>query len=246
MNYNIYFSPTGGTKKTVQFIGEKFQESQDIDISQEIRSYQMEKNDFCIVGVPSFGGRVPDIAIRRLKQLQGKDTPVLLVVTYGNRAYEDTLIELKDTLEKQGFICVGAMSIISEHSIVPKFGAGRPNQDDFHEIEEYIQQFKERLVLPYSPIEVPGNHPYKEFHTIPMHPKTNSDCQNCGLCAKLCPVNAIPKENPTLTDHDQCISCMRCVKICPKHARSLSSLKLMAVEQKLKKSCSTTKKNEFF
>ena len=40
-------------------------------------------------------------------------------------------------------------------------------------------------------VQVPGNHPYKEFHAIPMVPKANSSCIACGKCAIECPVEAI-------------------------------------------------------
>lgn len=245
-NYSIYFSPTGGTKKVVEHIGKQFENVTEIDISIEITDYAMEKEDFCIIGVPSFGGRVPSIAIQRLHQLKGNKTPALFVVTYGNRAYEDTLIELKNVMEAQGFVCIGAAAIVAEHSIVHEIAAGRPAEENFRRIEAFAGEIKERLAGEWKEVEVPGNVPYKELHVIPMNVQAADNCVKCGLCAKQCPVDAIPAENPSATDSEKCISCMRCVSICPIHARKCADEMLEKVSAKLKAVCPTGKEDEFF
>ena len=50
----------------------------------------------------------------------------VLMCVYGNRAYEDTLVELADTAEKAGFHVIAAVAAIAEHSVVRRFAAGRP------------------------------------------------------------------------------------------------------------------------
>lgn len=248
MVYNIYFSPTGSTQKVTTFLASQVSQSTDIDLSLSKNNViiEMTKNDFCIVGVPSFGGRVPHIALERLSQLQGHQTPVLAVVTYGNRAYEDTLLELKETLEKHGFICIGAIACVAEHSIMHQFATGRPNQDDLCEMAEFMKQVKERLNNHHVSINVPGNYPYKEYHVIPLQPKVTETCNHCGLCARQCPVEAIPQDHLQTTIKDKCISCMRCVHICPQHARKCSSIKIKIATQKLQKECLMRKENQFF
>lgn len=245
MNYKIYFSPTGGTKDVVDLVGEYLDISEDIDLSAEILNYRCQKNDICLIGVPSFGGRVPPIAIKRLQQIQGNQTSAILVVTYGNRAYEDTLKELKDTVEKQGFICVSAMAIVTKHSIAFPYGTGRPHQEDRKEIQEFTQVIKERLKNPSS-IEVLGKYPYKEFHVSHINIITESSCNECGLCARKCPMQAISLDDPHTIDHEKCISCMRCVSICPYHAKICDHKQVENLVERLKPVCSLEKKNEFF
>ena len=87
MNYHIYFSPTGGTERVVRRAGKAFPGAE-IDISREVQPVDMTGEDFAIVAVPSFGGRVPQIAAKGLESLRGQKTPALLLVTYGARAYE--------------------------------------------------------------------------------------------------------------------------------------------------------------
>ena len=247
MTYNIFFSPTGTTEKVVKHIGKSFSAVENIDISEpDLSNYIMNTDDFCIVGVPSFGGRVPEAAILRLQKIRGDRTPAFLLVTYGGRAYEDTLKELKDLLEKQNFICIGAAAMVTEHSIVSQIGTGRPNVEDYKELDIFLMEIKKRLQTELCSVEVPGNRPYKEYKVLPMEIKASEKCVKCGLCAENCPVKAIIPENPQLTDHKKCISCMRCVKICPFHARNVDPVKIEMISEKLKKICQPNKQNEFF
>jgi Dissimilatory sulfite reductase (desulfoviridin), alpha and beta subunits len=79
-----------------------------------------------------------------------------------------------------------------------------------------------------------------------MKPRTDKTCQQCGLCARKCPVGAIPLGNPSKTDAGKCISCMRCIVVCPQKARSVSKTLLAAGSLKMKKVCSVRKGNELF
>ncbi|WP_028044297.1 EFR1 family ferrodoxin [Candidatus Stoquefichus massiliensis] len=248
MNYNVYFSPTGSTQRVTTFISEQFEQHKDIDISVLQSDYHLEfkTNDLCVIGVPSFGGRVAKIARERLKMMKGHQTPAIIVVTYGNRAYEDTLLELKNIVTDNGFICIGAMGIVCEHSIIHEFGKGRPNDKDLQEIVEYVKKLKERLTRPIENIQVSGNMPYREYSVAHVIPITTKKCTECGICAKLCPIGAISMITPNQTNRDICISCMRCVKVCPQHARKCESSMIAVLTKKLKNVCEIAKKNDFF
>lgn len=245
MNYHIYFSPTGGTERVVRRAGKAFPGAE-IDLSREVQPVDMTGEDFAIVAVPSFGGRVPQIAAMRLENLRGQKTPALLLVTYGARAYEDTLRELKDILNRQGFVCAGAAALITPHSIVPTIGADRPNAEDWEKLDAFLLAVKNRLEGEGEEIQVPGNVPYKEYRVLPMEIQTGADCVSCGLCAEKCPVHAIPRENPGGTDLEKCISCMRCVHICPQKARGVNPERLAMLREKLEKICEPNREIEFY
>ena len=134
--YAIYFSPTGGTEKIVTFIAEQFGVYQSIDLCEKTSDLtnNFSEEDLCIIGVPSFGGRVPAIALERIKALSGNNATAILITVYGNRAYEDTLIELEDTLIEKNFTCQAAIAAVAEHSIMHQFATGRPDQNDLTEL----------------------------------------------------------------------------------------------------------------
>ena len=213
--YAIYFSPTGGTEKIVTFIAEQFGVYQSIDLCEKTSDLtnDFSEEDLCIIGVPSFGGRVPAIALERIKALSGNNATAILITVYGNRAYEDTLIELEDALIEKNFTCQAAIAAIAEHSIMHQFATGRPDQNDLTVLTDFVRKIKEKdnnsIKSDHLPVHVPGNRPYREYGTIPLIPGASHTCGSCGLCAAKCPSGAIPSDNPKQTDKDKCISCMR-------------------------------------
>lgn len=212
-----------------------------------IRKEKFSKEDVCFVGVPSYGGRVPEIAVERMVNFDGNGAKAIPVIVYGNRAYEDTLIELFDVLKEKGFFCTAAVSAVAEHSIMRQFASGRPDKEDLEELAGFRKKISEKMECSTEKeISVPGNRPYKELKVVPMVPETTGICNDCGLCVKSCPVCAISSGRPGETDVESCISCMRCIQICPNHARSLNPEILLALSEKMAPLFKERKKNEIF
>ena len=92
----VYFCPTGGTRKAAYIIGKEIDpQATEIDITDHTRqqnSYELNGEDTLLVAVPVYGGRVPSVAIDRLKRITGHNTPAILVGVYGNRDYDDALL----------------------------------------------------------------------------------------------------------------------------------------------------------
>lgn len=249
--FEITFSPTGGTKQVCdELIKVWNKEVHSIDLLKRNvdTSIEFHEDDICYIAVPSYGGRVPATALERLTKMKGNHALAVLIVVYGNRAYDDTLLELNNTMLSLGFRCKAAVCANAQHSIMSQFGAGRPDEEDKKQLSEYANKIYETIMKAEGNVElqIPGNIPYREYHGVPMKPSANKKCNACGLCAKQCPVKAIPLDHPSITNNDVCISCMHCISICPQHARSLNKIMLLAASTKMKKACSGRKENELF
>ena len=96
----IYFSPTGGTKKAALYLAEGLgKEVKEVDLSApDFNGAEFKKDDLVIVAAPAFGGRIPALMAERLKCTAGKGAAAVTAAVYGNRAYEDALVELNDAL----------------------------------------------------------------------------------------------------------------------------------------------------
>lgn len=249
--YDIVFSPTGGTKKVADYlIGALEGDVTTVDLTdskQNFNAVSLTKEDVAVISVPSYGGRVPAVAVERLGMVHGNGAKTVLLCVYGNRAYEDTMVELEDTAKQAGFQVVAAVAAIAEHSIARQFAAGRPDAQDAAQLSDFARQMQHKLSEENTsePI-IPGNRPYKKAGGVGMVPKATKECINCGVCAAECPVQAIDKENPKKVNEKACISCMRCIAVCQQGARKVNPVILSAASLMLKKVCSERKSCELF
>jgi ferredoxin len=166
-----------------------------------------------------------------MKGIKGQRTPAALIATYGNREYEDALLEMKDISEENGFLPIGAAAIVTEHSVIRSIAAGRPDTKDRVFIEDFYSELKKKIwgissEKIFAKLTVPGKKPYRRYMKLPMAPVAIASCTACGLCAKRCPVGAIDAQSPRKTDREKCIGCMRCVRVCSQKARHLPKLKM--------------------
>lgn len=195
-----------------------------------------------LIAMPSFGGLAPAIAIERLKKIKVNGAKCTLICVYGNRDYEDTLVEMEDAAKECGFQVIAAIAAVAEHSIMPQYASGRPDVSDQKLLVGFADQI---MTKSSSEPSIPGNRPYKNAGGGGLVPKADKSCVNCGLCAQQCPAQAIDY-NTLKADAHRCISCMRCVKRCPKHARKVNSAMVSIASLAIKKACSTRKENQLF
>lgn len=249
--YGIYFSPTGGTKKVLDILMDnwKFEkELIDLTVPHFNRKIKLQRDDICMIAVPSYGGRVPKIVVERLAKITSDYSRTILIAVYGNRDYEDTLLELKNVMKSNGFNPVAAISAVAKHSIMNQFASDRPNSIDQMELQVFSNEIMNLIDTreKYTDLKVPGNYPYRKYTQIPLKPKGSRLCKACGICARSCPLQAIPLDNPRKVDRRKCISCMKCVEICPNHARQINPLILKLVSRLMEKDCSSRKENQLF
>ena len=107
--------------------------------------------------------------------MKGNGAKAVLVCVYGNRAYEDTLIELKDKAEEAGFVIYGAVAAVAEHSIMRKFAAGRPDAGDEEELRAFGKKLREKLE--------------QEADLEEVKKVDEKKCIACMRCIAVCPKN---------------------------------------------------------
>ncbi len=230
----VYFSPTGTTKKILETIaqGIGIETIEQVNMTlpdAKTKSLDDFTNELVLIGAPVYAGRLPADTVKRFKRFQAQDTPAVLVVVYGNRAYEDALLELANLSKDLGFIPISAAAFIAEHSFstaeVP-IASGRPDLHDMEKASEFGRAIKQRISdLPSldaaATLNVPGNFPHRDgMPVVEGAPITKEDiCTTCGTCAEVCPKAAITVNALVETDPDLCIKCCACVKACPTDAR---------------------------
>ena len=231
MEYNrmkeIYFSPTGTTKTIVNEITKYFSRRKETyDLLNNRPSEEemtFENEDFLVVGMPVYAGRIPAVCAEILSGIKGKNTPVIAVVVYGNRDYEDALLELKTILEKNGFIVISAGAFVGQHSIFPGMGYLRPDVKDKQAMRKFAKESCEKFEsisdIKEISLEVKCNFPYREHAAVPLSLSVDKTCRKCGACARICPMKAISEKDPGKIDKKLCIKCTACFMVCPLECR---------------------------
>lgn len=257
----IHFSPTGTTRKITKAIasGMGFSQAQlcDLTTPEALKSLcPLPLQSLVILGVPVYAGRVPAVARERLKLLHGKGRPAILIVTYGNRAYEDALLELRDLALEGDFSPIAGGAFIGEHSFSTSetpIAEGRPDAQDLQLARYFGVDVRKRLegassLKEIPMLEVPGNTPYRQAPARgPRAPVTDAAlCVKCGGCVSVCPVAAVELNEKLTTDTARCIFCCACVKNCPKGARKVANPEVLQFVKQLQQRCHTRKEPELF
>ncbi|MCD4818566.1 MAG: 4Fe-4S binding protein [Candidatus Cloacimonetes bacterium] len=252
----IYFSPTNTTKKVLDAIanGVNSQKVNKIDLIKEnnVKKQNFSDDDFVIIGVPVYSGRIPITVINRLKNFKAINTKAVLVVVYGNRQYGDALLELKNLAVELGFLPIAAAAFIGEHSFSSSkypIANGRPNLTDMKFAEDFGERIKTKFGMKYSEIKVPGNYPYIErLDKFILKPKIDLElCKRCGLCQEVCSVYAISIFDDKIEiDEKLCIYCHACVKICPQNAITIDDKRIIGFSKILHEKCKQPKEPEIF
>ena len=248
--FKIYFSPTGTTEKVVSALTDALAEK--LGLKEQVYVYdftqpdgrtcfpELGEDDLVVFGMPTYAGRLPNLMLPYLKEfVKGNGALAVPVVTFGNRNFDNSLIELRDILEANGFHTVAAAACSCEHSFSYELGAGRPDEEDLKEIRDFAGRIVSKLVeiekqhTEATPVQVPGipahqNHggyyQPRDRHGVSIDirkvkPLTDMEkCTQCGFCAEICPMGAIDHEDVSKVP-GICIKCGACEKKCPLQAK---------------------------
>ena len=239
----VYFSGTGTTEKVVTRMAKIAAE--DLGAEYKTFCFNLPKDregelsfgpgDLVIFGTPVYAGRVPNLLLPYIRdKVKGNGALAVPVSLFGNRNFDDGLIELRNVLEADGFHTVAGGAFVGEHSFSRTLGAGRPDAQDMALVEELAHKTAEKVKglerAPEIPAYVAGCAPIRPYYTprdrhgnpiniLKVKPKTDmTKCGNCGWCAAHCPMGSIDPDDPSQVP-GTCIKCCACVKGCPTGAK---------------------------
>lgn len=266
----VYFSGTGTTRRTVECIAGGIASrlnlpAESVDFSRPAvrqETLGFGEKDLVVFGTPVYAGRVPNVLLPFLRErIVGGGALAVPVVLFGNRNYDDALIELRNILAADGMHPIAAGAFVGEHSFSRVLGADRPNAED----EALMDEFAARVAAlaagldaaPVKSVAVRGQEPLRPYYTprdragnpiniLKVKPKTDlSRCGGCGLCADLCPMGSIDPADVSAV-RGICIKCCACVKGCPTGAKFFDDAGYLYHQHELEAQYARPAENEVF
>ena len=277
----VSFSPTGGTSRIVRLLADEMGERLHIPVeeiaytlpAEREKVYTFAADELLILGTPVYAGRIPNKILPDVdRRFEGIGTLAVAVSVFGNRKYDDGLMELALLLENHGFCVAAAAAAAARHAFSDDIGAGRPDKQDEKELRvfarkaaEKIREFsgEEKIVsgnkaaCGVSALQITGHNPVGPYYTplradgqpakfLKAKPVTDENlCNRCGTCAQVCPMGSISREDLSVVN-GICIKCQACIRSCPAQAKHFEDEDFLSHVEMLREHYTRRAANAFF
>lgn len=263
----VYYSATGTTARVVRTAAEALAEKLDLPMEERSFTRPGERTetlaftaaDLVVVGSPTYAGKLPNKILPDFREkLRGDGTPAVPVVLFGNRAFDNSLAELRAVLEADGFRPIAAGAFVGRHAFTDELAYGRPGWSDLAEIRSFAERVAEKVQAGGTPesVQVPGD-PAALYYVpkgldgepvkfLKAKPKTDpSRCNQCGACVRACPMGAIDPRDASQVP-GTCIKCQSCVRRCTRGAKYFDDPAFLSHVAMLEKNFREPKENRVF
>lgn len=275
------FSPTGGTEHIVSLLAEEMGKCLKLPVhkisftlpDERKKSCTFTEEDLLILGTPVYAGRIPNKILPDVdRSFEGNGTLAVAVSVFGNRNYDDGLMELALLLENHGFCVAAAAAAAARHAFSDDIGAGRPDKQDEEELRVFARRAAEKI-KEFSGVEkivsgnkaacgilalqITGHNPVGPYYTplradgqpakfLKAKPVTDENlCNRCGTCAQVCPMGSISREDPSVVN-GICIKCQACIRACPTQAKHFEDEDFLSHVEMLREHYTRRAANAFF
>lgn len=265
----VYYSATGNTRKVALNLGKQIAKALGVPMEEmnyapplvRKKHYSFSSDDLVLFATPVYAGRVPNKMLPFVESgFTGGDALAVPVIIFGNRNFDNGLIELRNLLEQNGFHTVAAAAVATSHVFSDAISPGRPDTADWAVLNQFAADVASRVTAlsEYpAPVEVPGDNPPLVYYTplgvdgkptmfLKAKPQTHDGmCDACGICVAACPMDAISAEDPTQVP-GTCIKCQACVKICPTNAKYFADENFLSHVKMLEQNYTQRKEPQVF
>lgn len=237
MNIIFYFSGTGNSIHIAKLLAQKLKDTKVASI-QNINDYPV--NSYKKIGFifPVYYLHAPNFVINTLRKLELVPLQhVFLVAAFAGSwgfSLEDAhlaILEKNKHLIAKDKILLQQFKVRVPGNYILEYGASSSSLQNYILQKAEIKLDKIALtILQESSVKIikanliakiykhKGIEKPKEFSAIGKQFFTNSNCNLCGMCIKLCPVKNIDLKENRIQWDNRCQQCMTCVQWCPRNA----------------------------